>query len=104
MLLHATYVLIHLPSYHGFHFLSLFLLIFANLSFATGTSVHACRQLGRHIVALEEDEDIFNRVFKPLKSVKPPVKAPSIVVASTQASQGMQKRPPALKRSGPESS
>ena len=62
----------------------LFLLTF---SFATGTSVHACRQLGRHTIALEEDDDIFNRVLQPLNSVKPPVKAPSIVVASTQASQ-----------------
>ena len=66
-------------------------------------SMHAGR-LGRHIVALKEDEDIFNRVFKPLKSVKPPVKAPFIVVASTQASQGTQKRPLALKRLRPESS
>jgi hypothetical protein len=88
----------------GYVVIDLFLFIFANLSFATGNSVHACRQLGRHFVALEDDEDIFNRVFKPLKSVQPPVKAPSIVVASTQASQGTQKRPPALKRSRPESS
>ena len=79
-------------------------MIFANLSFATGTSVHACRQFGCQIVALEEDDDIFNRVLKPFKSVKPPVKAPSIVVTSTQVSQDTQKRPPALKRLRPESS
>jgi hypothetical protein len=74
------------------------------MSSATGTSIHACRQLGRHIVALEEDDDIFNRVLKPLKSVQPAVKAPSIVVAPTQATQGTQKRQPALKRSRPEPS
>jgi hypothetical protein len=77
---------------------------FANISSTTGTSIHACRQLGRHIVALEEDEDTFNRVLKPLKSVQPAVKAPSIVVAPTQATQGTQKRQPALKRSRPEPS
>ena len=77
--------------------------LFANISSATGTSIHSCRQLGRHIVALEEDEDTFNRVLKPLKIVHPAVKAPSIV-APTQATQGTQKRQPALKRLRPEPS
>jgi hypothetical protein len=77
---------------------------FANYSSATRTSIHACRQLSRHIVALEEDEDTFNRVLKPLKSVQRAVKAPSIVVAPTQATQGTQKRQPALKRSRPKPS
>jgi hypothetical protein len=98
------YVLLHLPSCPSFHFLCLLFFIFVNLSFAAGTSVHACRQLGRHIVALEEDEDTFNRVLKPLKSVKPPVKAPSIVVVATQSSQGTQKSLLALKRSRPQPS
>ena len=92
-----------MPTYLSFQLLSFFF-SFPNLSSATGTSIHACRQLGRHIVALEEDEDTFNRVLKPLKIVQPAVKAPSIVVAPTQASQGTQKRPPALKRSRPEPS
>jgi hypothetical protein len=92
-------------SYFTCHHIMVFIFYFSfylsllTFSFAIGTSVHACRQLGRHIIALEEDEDIFNRILQPLKSVKPPVKASSIVVASTQASQGTQKRPLALKRS-----
>jgi hypothetical protein len=28
--------------------------------------VHACRKAGRHIVALEDDEVIFNSILKPL--------------------------------------
>jgi hypothetical protein len=74
------------------------------MSSATGTFIHACKQFGRYIVALEEDENTFNRVLKPLKSVQPVVKAPSIVVASTQATQGTQKRQLALKRLRPEPS
>jgi hypothetical protein len=28
--------------------------------------VHACRKAGRHIIALEDDELIFNSILKPL--------------------------------------
>jgi hypothetical protein len=31
-----------------------------------GASVHACRKAGHHIVALEDDEVIFNSILKPL--------------------------------------
>jgi hypothetical protein len=31
-----------------------------------GASVHACRKAGRHFLALEDDEVIFNSILKPL--------------------------------------
>lgn len=34
-----------------------------------GATVHACRKAGRHFIAMEEDEDIFNSVLQPLIKV-----------------------------------
>jgi hypothetical protein len=31
-----------------------------------GASVHTCRKAGRHFLALEDDEVIFNSILKPL--------------------------------------
>ena len=31
-----------------------------------GSSIHACRTLKRHLLALESDKDIFDSVLKPL--------------------------------------
>lgn len=41
----------------------------------SGSSIHACRNVDRHIVALEADEDIFTALLKPLirSSVVPEV-------------------------------
>lgn len=36
------------------------------LVFHLGTTVHACRKAGRHFVVMEDDEDIFKSVLKPL--------------------------------------
>ena len=80
--------------------------IFSNDYFATGASVHACRQLGRHIVALEDDKEIFSKVLQPLKDLTLSVNAQQGTQAThgTQATQGTQRRQPALKRLRPESS
>ena len=37
--------------------------------FILGATVHACRKAGRHFLAMEEDEDIFNCVLQPLIKV-----------------------------------
>ena len=52
-------------SYFTCHHIMVFIFyvsFYLNLSFATKTSVHACKQLGQNIIAIEEDKDIFNRV------------------------------------------
>ena len=91
--------------YHFFHlnqsFQRFFIFdIITNDYLATGASVHACKQLGRHIVALEDDKDIFTKVLQPLKDLTQTVKAPQ----STQPTQSTQRRQPALKRPRPEPS
>ena len=36
-----------------------------------GASITACRGTGRHIIALEKDENIFNGVLLPMKKATP---------------------------------
>ena len=36
-----------------------------------GTTIHACRSSGRHIVALEHDANIFKEVLMPMRDPKP---------------------------------
>jgi hypothetical protein len=33
--------------------------------FYVGASIHACRSVGRHIVALEEDNELFSALLAP---------------------------------------
>jgi hypothetical protein len=40
--------------------------IVADLSTGTGSSVRACRASGRHFFGLEDDNDIFEELLKPL--------------------------------------
>jgi hypothetical protein len=40
--------------------------IVADLSAGTGSSVRACRASGRHFFGLEDDNDIFEELLKPL--------------------------------------
>ena len=36
-----------------------------------GATIHACCSSGRHIVALERDADIFNKVLMPMQDPEP---------------------------------
>ena len=51
--------------------------------FIAGASIWACRNVNRHIVALEEDKAIFNALLKPL--ICAPLMAPSMQPASAMA-------------------
>ena len=46
-----------------------------NVNSITGPSIHACRNVNRHIIALEEDKAIFMALLAPL--VRPPKARPS---------------------------
>jgi hypothetical protein len=48
-----------------FHRCSIHVFVILSIAIA-GASVHACRKAGHHIVALEDDEVIFNSILKPL--------------------------------------
>jgi hypothetical protein len=48
-----------------FHRCSIHVSVILSIAIA-GASVHACRKAGRHIVALEDDEVIFNAILKRL--------------------------------------
>ena len=47
-----------------------------------GASIAACRGTGRHIVALEEDVDIFNAILKPLKRTVSTTVTPSTTMTT----------------------
>jgi len=52
-----------------------------------GTSIHACKFLSRHIIALEEDKEIFDAVLAPMiRSVPdvPTTVAPTILVSDDE--------------------
>jgi hypothetical protein len=39
--------------------------------FYAGASIHACRSVGRHLVALEEDNELFSALLAPMVSSPP---------------------------------
>lgn len=48
----------------SFHFTKLNINV---VLFISGASIRACKGLFRHVVALEEDKDLYNEVLVPLK-------------------------------------
>jgi len=53
------------------------------ISLPSGASITTCRGLGHHIMALEENKDIFDTIFKPMRKSTPTVVvAQALVVVS----------------------
>ena len=46
-------------------------ILLISLILLLGATIHACRSSGRHIVALERDADIFNKVLMPMRDLEP---------------------------------
>lgn len=54
--------------------------------FVPGACITACRGTGRHILALEEDKDIFEAVLSPMRRI-PPVVVPAEAEVDVEPSQ-----------------
>ena len=46
-------------------------ILLISLILLLSATIHACRSSGRHIVALECDADIFNKVLMPMRDLEP---------------------------------
>ena len=49
------------------------------LSWGLGASIHACRIMNRHVIALEEDKAIFDAILAPMIRKVPDVPTSSVV-------------------------
>jgi hypothetical protein len=59
----------------------LIVICFFDLCFVLGASLLACRRVQRHIVALEEDQELYDGLLLSMRRVRKPEPAP--VVASS---------------------
>ena len=70
--------------------------MFFVVSILLGASLMACRRVQRHIVALEEDQELFDGLLLSMRRAPKPVPAPG--VASSSASEDPDAVPSAVVR------